>query len=155
LFVCFAAHAELGCHMALGWPLPRKILDLSPEFRGLVNGCTIAERKGLLGALAYFGLDNIGTVRKDAMRTRIMQGWPFSAQEREQVLRYCLSDVEGLERLLPALLPHIDLPTALYRSEFVAASAKMEQRGVPIDMAIFPRLADKRTWAAIRDTMVR
>jgi hypothetical protein len=74
LFVCFGAHAELGCHMALGWPLPRKILDLSPEFRGLVNGCTIAERKGLLGVLAYFGLDNIGTVRKDAMRTRIMQG---------------------------------------------------------------------------------
>ena len=44
--------------------------------------------------------------------------------------------------------------TALYRGEFVAASAKMEHRGVSIDTAIFPRLADKRTWAAIRDAMV-
>ena len=30
----------------------------------------------------------------------------------------------------------------------------MEHRGVPIDIGIFPELADKRTWTEIRDAMV-
>ncbi len=154
LFISFAAHAELGSHLSESWTLPCKILDLSPEFRGLVNGRATPGGKSLLGALAYFGFDNIGAIRKDALRKRIMQGGPFSAEEREQILRYCLSDVEALERLLPAMLPFIDLPTALYRGEFVAVSARMQRRGVPFDMAIFPRLSDRRAWAAIRDAMV-
>jgi DNA polymerase I len=36
--VCFAAHAELGCHLSLGWPLPKHVLDLSPEYKNFVNG---------------------------------------------------------------------------------------------------------------------
>jgi len=28
LFVAFYASAELGCHLALGWPLPERVLDL-------------------------------------------------------------------------------------------------------------------------------
>ena len=30
----------------------------------------------------------------------------------------------------------------------------MEHRGVPIDMEIFPQLADKETWSGVRDDMV-
>jgi DNA polymerase family A len=33
-------------------------------------------------------------------------------------------------------------------------SAAMEHRGVPIDMDIFPQLADKRAWAFVRDALV-
>ena len=29
---------KCACHLALGWPLPKNILDLSPLFRNLVNG---------------------------------------------------------------------------------------------------------------------
>ena len=28
LFVCFVANAECLCHLTLGWPLPRNVLDL-------------------------------------------------------------------------------------------------------------------------------
>src|SRR5262249_42377932 len=52
------------------------------------------------------------------------------------------------------ILPLIDLPVALYRSESVAVSAVMEHRGIPIDMEIFTRLQDKHTWASVRDAMV-
>ena len=48
----------------------------------------------------------------------------------------------------------IDLGIALYHGEFAAVSALMEHHGVPIDMEIFPQLADKDTWRAVRDAMV-
>ncbi len=88
------------------------------------------------------------------MRERIMQGWPFTAEERAEILLYCASDVDAMVRLLPKLLPHIDMPIALYRGAFVAVSAQMEHAGVPIDMEIFPQLADKQAWRFVRDAMV-
>ena len=105
LFVSFVANAECACHLALGWPLPANVLDLSPAFRNLTNGRSTPEGKGLLGALRYFGLDAIGTKQKDAMQKRVMQGWPFTPTEREQILTYCKSDVDALRRLLPQILP--------------------------------------------------
>jgi DNA polymerase family A len=42
----------------------------------------------------------------------------------------------------------------LYYGEFAAVSALMEHYGVPIDMEIFPQLADKDIWRALRDAMV-
>ena len=32
LFVSFVANAEICCHLALGWPVPKNILDLSPWY---------------------------------------------------------------------------------------------------------------------------
>jgi DNA polymerase-1 len=126
LFVCFVANAECACHLSLGWPLPKKIFDLSPVFRCVVNGREVPEGKGLLGALAYFGIDSIGTKRKEDMRNRIMQGWPFSLEEREKILTYCLSDTDALAALLPKLLPLVELETALHWGEFAGVSAAME-----------------------------
>jgi hypothetical protein len=154
LFVCFVGNAELGCHLALEWSLPVNVLDLNPEFRCGVNGRTVPEGKGLLGAMAYFGLDAIDSKRKDDLRKRIMQGWPFSDTERADILKYCASDVDAMVRLWPKLLPQIDLPIALYRGAFVTALARMEHAGVPIDREIFDRLADKNAWRAVRDAMV-
>jgi DNA polymerase I len=154
LFVRFVANAELACHLALGWPLPHNVLDLSPEFRCITNGRTTPSGKGLLGALAYYRLDAIGTKQKDVMRNRIIQGWPFTAEERGQILEYVLSDTDALVRLLPKMLPDIDLGIALYRGESVAAAAVMEHRGVPVDAEIFSQLADKHAWRAVQDGMV-
>ena len=154
LFVCFVGNAELHCHLALGWPLPVNVLDLSAEFRCVTNGRTMPAGKGLLGALAYYGFNDTDCKRKDAMQRRVMQGWPFTVEEREEILRYCVSDVEALYLLLARMLPEIELPVALHRGAFVAASALMEFRGVPIDMEIFPQLADPHAWRYVRDAMV-
>jgi hypothetical protein len=153
--VCFVANAELACHLALGWPLPKHVLDLSPEFKCQVNGKGISRKnQGLIGALQYFGLSSVAPKRKDAMRARIMQGWPFTAAERDAILAYCREDVESLQKLLPKLLPGIDLPIALHRGEFIAALARSEHVGVPLDMEIFSQLADEKVWRDIRDSMV-
>ena len=155
LFVCFAATAECACHLALGWPLPSKVLDLSPMFRCYINGrVPPPEGKGLVGALRHFGLDTAGEKYKEAMRTRILQGRPYSAEEIAQILEYCMSDVVGLPALLERLLPHVDLDIALHWGEFAAVSAAMEHRGVPIDMEIARQLQDKDAWAYVRDAIV-
>jgi hypothetical protein len=140
--------------LALGWPLPARVLDLSPAFRNLTNGLSTPEGKGLIGALRYYGLDAIGTKQKDAARKRVMQGWPFTTEEREWILTYCASDVDSLRLLLLRMLPEIDLGVALYHGEFAAVSALMEHRGVPIDMEVFAQLANPDTWRAVRDAMV-
>ena len=72
LFVAYYASAELGCHLALGWPMPARILDLYAEFRDRTNGLTTPAGSGLLGALAYFGLDTIGATEKADMRALVM-----------------------------------------------------------------------------------
>jgi DNA polymerase-1 len=104
--------------------------------------------------LQYFGLSSIAPKRNDAMRDRLLKGWPFTLGEREQVLAYCAEDVEALRKLLTALLPKIDLPIALHRGEAIAALARSEHIGVPLDMEIYSQLADKNTWREIRDSMV-
>jgi DNA polymerase I len=68
LFVAYYASAEIGCHLALGWPVPQRVLDLFTEFRNHTNGIHTVSGASLLGALAHHGLDGIGTVEKDEMR---------------------------------------------------------------------------------------
>jgi DNA polymerase I len=154
LFVNFVANAEISCHLALGWPVPRNVLDLNPVFRNLTNGRATPEGKGLIGVLRYFGVDTLDAKRKAAMRQRVMRGWPFTPEEREQILSYCLSDVQALAQVLPLILPEIDLGIALYHGEFAAASAGMEHAGVPINAEVFQQLADPEVWRAVRDEMV-
>jgi hypothetical protein len=133
LFVAYYASAELGCHLALGWPMPARVLDLYVEFRNLTSGLAAPCGSGLLGALAYFGLDGIDAAEKDDMRQLAMRGGEYTGAERLALLDYCQSDVNALARLLPAMLPKIDLPRALLRGRYMAAAANMERTGVPID----------------------
>ena len=68
LFVAYYASAELGCFLALDWLAPSRILDLFTEFRCLTNGLAVPCGNGLLGALAYFGLDGIESAEKEHLR---------------------------------------------------------------------------------------
>lgn len=140
LFVAFYASAEFGCHQVLGWPMPARFLDLFIEFRNLTNGLPTPNGAGLVGALAYYGLDTIGTIEKAEMRDLILRGGPWSDGERRAILDYCESDVAGLARLLPVMLPQIDLPRALLRGRYMPAAAKMECIGIPTDVATLGRL---------------
>jgi hypothetical protein len=156
LAVSYVENAESLCHLALGWPRPKKVLDLSPAFRNITNGRRTPAGKGLIGALAYYGIPAIATKHKDAMRDRIIQGWPFTPAERESILKYCESDVEALAKLLPKIIADrdFDLGVALYHGEFASVSAAIEYRGVPLDMEIAGPLIDDKTWREIRDAMV-
>ena len=109
LFVAYFASAELSCCLALGWPMPSRVLDLFCEFRCLTNGRTVPSGNGLLGALAYVGLDCLAASEKQEMRELAMRGGPYSADERVALLDYCQADVDSLPRLLERLIERIDL----------------------------------------------
>jgi hypothetical protein len=152
LFVAYYASAELGCFRALGWSKPANILDLFVEFRTYTNGLTTPAGAGLVGALTLFGLDTIGSQEKDALRARILAGGPWSENERAEILAYCATDIDALARLLPAMLPHIDLPRALLRGRYMAAAAAMEWNGPPIDV---PTLASLRSnWEPMQSDLI-
>ena len=152
LLVAYYASAELGCHRALGWPTPARVLDLFTEFRARRNGLTTVAGSSLLGALTHFGLDNIGATEKEGMRELILTGGPWSAQQQADIIAYCESDVLALERLLVAMLPGIDLPRALLRGRYMAAAAAMEHSGVPIDTEMLALL--RANWLDIQDQLI-
>jgi hypothetical protein len=152
LFVAYYASAEINCHLALGWPVPERVLDLFTEFRTQTNGVPTISGASLLGALAHYGLDGIGAVEKDKMRELALRVGPWSLAERAAMLDYCESDVAALARLLPVMLTNIDLPRALLRGRYMAAAAQMERNGVPIDTATLAQL--KKHWLDIQDQLI-
>ena len=152
LLVAYYASAELGCYRALNWPMPERILDLFTEFRNHTNGCPTPSGASLLGALIYFGLDGMGANEKDSMRALVLGGGPWTANEREAILNYCEEDVEALRRLLPTLMPHLDMPRALLRGRYMAAAAIMEHNGVPIDVPALTLF--RRHWTDVQDQLI-
>jgi hypothetical protein len=152
LFVAYYASAELGCHIALNWPMPARILDLHAEFRNLTSGLPAPHGHSLLGALAHHGLDALSAEEKEGMRHMAMRGGPYSAGERQALLDYCQGDVDALVRLVPAMLPTLDLPRALLRGRYMAAAARMEWAGVPIDTDTLGRL--RKNWTAVKARLI-
>lgn len=152
LFVAYAAAAEFSVFHVLGWPAPERVLDLFFEFRALTNGLLTPSGWGLLGALVHHGLPAMDGGEKEAMRELAIRGGPFTDAERTALLDYCAEDVTALTRLLPAMLPRIDLPRALLRGRYAWAVAAMEHRGVPIDVATFQHL--KRNWHAVQTKLI-
>ena len=152
LFVAYAAAAEFSVFHALGWPAPDRTLDLFFEFRAMTNGLLTPSGSGLLGATVYHGLPAMEAVEKDSMRQLAIRGGPFTDAEREALLAYCAEDVAALARLLPAMMPRIDLGRALLRGRYAWAVAAMEHRGIPLDVLTFEHL--KSRWASIRTQLV-
>ncbi len=122
LFVAYAAAAELGCFLELGWPLPTNILDLYFEHRCGTNGMLLPHGNGLLGALAYRGLPHIGADEKGAMRQLIIGQTQWSRDEQVAIMDYCRTDVDALDALVRAIAPSIDWPRALLRGRYLPRS---------------------------------
>ena len=152
LFVAYYASAELDCYRVLSWPMPERVLDLFTEFRDRTNGLTTIAGSGLLGALAYFGLDGIGATEKHELQQAIGNDTWRGRYTPEEILDYCESDVTALGRLLPVMLPQIDLPRALLRGRYMAAAAIMEFHGTPIDLEMLATL--RAGWTDIQDQLI-
>jgi DNA polymerase family A len=159
LIVSYFGTAEFGTHIALGWGKPVCALDAYVEFRHFVNDGRIKSgdrEKGFFsigGALRYFCEDEIDVTHKKDMRARIVEGPPFTHQERRDILDYCEDDVCALERLVPHIIPTIrSLEHALFRAEFVEVTARQEHRGVPLDLPLLDRT--RHSWDGMRLDLV-
>lgn len=137
LFVAFSASADLLCHVALGWELPRHVFDLYAEFRVDTNSVDkVDQRASLLSALSYFYIPHIAAEQKDQMRSLAERGGPWTESERASLLRYCESDVVALPALLRKLLDKNRFAQALERGRYIKAVARMEAAGIPIDIGM-------------------
>ena len=81
-----------------------------------------------------------------------MRGGAYTADERLALLDYCQTDVDALARLLPAMLPRLDVKRALVRGRYMAAVARMEWLGVPIDAVSLDLL--RSSWDSIQDRLI-
>ena len=149
--VAYYASAELGCFLELGWPLPANVIDLFAEHRVETNGQKLPCGNDLLGALAIRGLAHIDAGEKDAMRQRVMGIAPSAAVD-QSIVEYCAGDVAGLIALLPDMAPTIDWPRAKLRGRYMAAAARMERTGIPIDAALHQKLV--ANWEPIKERLI-
>jgi hypothetical protein len=72
--------------------------------------------------------------------------------ERLALLDYCQTDVDALAKLLPAMLPEVDLPRALLRGRYMAACAHMERVGVPVDTETLALLRER--WDGMKMSII-
>lgn len=156
LFVAYYASAEMGCHLALNWPMPANVLDLYAEFRVETNGMTLPHGNGLLGALSYYGQPSIDVLEKEAMRALILRPGARTAAERLAILDYCASDVDSTATLLAVMRPLFDsdqrLGQALIRGRYSKAVARVEDAGIPIDGQLLTQL--RANWSSLQDRLI-
>ena len=159
LVMGYMISAEFGTHIALDWGEPARALDPYVEYRHYVNDGAIKAKdrdKGfysIAGALRYFCEDELDTEHKRDMRERILQGPPFTREEREAIRDYCEDDVKALARLVPHIIPTIrSLPHALFRAKFQWAMAQTEHRGVPMDLPSLNPI--RQHWDGMRADLV-
>jgi hypothetical protein len=156
VFVAYAAAAEMGCFLKLGWRTPVNIIDLFAEHRVETNGRRLPFERpdSLLSALALRGLAHMADGNKHAMRELIMGKrslTEYSADERRATQAYCREDVVALEALLPKMA--IDnLRFALWRGRYATAVAKMQEAGIPIDVPLFHWLVE--SWDDLRRDLI-
>jgi hypothetical protein len=153
LLVAFEAPAVLGCHLALGWPMPARMLDLAAEFRCRTAGLLRPHGPGLLGALSWYGLDVLDAARTGSPGRTALPASPGPPGAHATAQARCAARVGVLARLLAAMAPELDLPRALLRGRYTAAVARMEWVGVPIDVPMLDRL--RAGWESIKDRLIR
>ena len=153
LLVAYYASAEVGCFLALGWPVPVNWIDLYAEFRNATNGTRLPCGSGLLGAMAYYGIPGIESLEKKEMRDLALRGGPYTAAEQGALLDYCQSDVDALHDLFVRMQERIDVPRALLRGRYMTAAAHIEGNGIPLDVETLGRL--RARWSSIKAQLTR
>ena len=125
LFVSYNALAEFSCYLALGWPLPIRVVDLLIEFRLLTNGTAWREgeksRHRLIQATQYFGMSPMDAADKSEMQTLAIRGGPFVESEQRELMAYCERDVVATTELLRRMAPKLSLQ-ALQRGRFTRST---------------------------------
>jgi hypothetical protein len=136
LFVAYNCTAELGCFMALHWPLPVHVLDLLIEYRQFANGRIYKEEsRELIQVMARHGLALKDPPNKEEMYRLILTGGPFSSKQRQNILDYNWTDIVMLQTLLPWLLERMpgNLELSLYHGRYTIPAALTMRTGIPVD----------------------
>ena len=135
LVITIDATELFGMHLALGWRLPERVVDLLVEFRNLTNGKLRPAVGGLAGALLWFGCSTTGALHTGTSGHQLRQR------------------LEAVTRLFHAMRSTLNLGHALLRGRYLAAVARIEIVGLPIDQRLVEQL--RREWGPIKQQATR
>lgn len=157
LLVSYYAPAELGVFRQLNWTMPERIFDCFAEFSCETNGQNVQGGRGLLAALAYFGLDTMAADFKTDMRDLILGGGPWDQSQQKEILSYCEADVLATTHLFESMVQRwvhneLRLGQALLRGRYMTAVSAMERTGIPIDTMMLALL--RGSWDAIKAHLI-
>jgi hypothetical protein len=160
VMVAYASNAELQCFLSLGLPFPTNVLDPYVETIVAINGNTAVwppadeknrkGRPGLLDALKLHGLPARPQEEKDRMRDMILGNEDYTPEQRHEIQDiYNPEDVNDTIALLGALGGPVDnIDHALFRGRYMAAAARMERVGLPVDGGYLNPLMER--WEALQ-----
>jgi DNA polymerase-1 len=160
LFVSYNAAAEIGCFLALGWPMPARGVDCLVEYRALINetrpklpnGQTApSSPAGFEYALAAYGFTHASSAIKAEISEDIGNARWRGKWSREIITVYCADDVDALAKLLVAMLggrvqrfidgavrrrlQPMDVARAQYRFRYSGpTTARIQWVGLPTDV---------------------
>lgn len=134
LLVTIDACAVAACHLALGWRMPERIIDLLVEFRNVTNGIPNLIGSGLAGALISFGRRPTGALTEGS--------------SPKQMLRR----LAALAELFEAMRDEFDAGQAMLRGRYLCTVARMEEAGIPVDRETIERLS--QSWPTIKRRVI-
>jgi hypothetical protein len=155
LVVAYAVAAEASCFLALGWPLPQNVVDLYAEHLLDINGMGMPRTAyTLIGAMSRHRLPVMSATHKEAMRAKILDQDCWSPEDVREILDYCADDVDAGERLLLAMIAKdlIDWPRAIWRGNYMAATAHISHHGIPVDADLYTRLLEN--WPRMKHALI-
>lgn len=135
LFVAHFACAEMKYLLRLNVPVPARWFDTFVAWRRLTNRPRRLDA-GLSAALHRLGLPHLAPAAKEELRGQIvrLEFDPESPEDRRAVTAYCFSDCDGAAALYRRLEGRIDPLAMGCWAEYLKAVARMELRGVAIDV---------------------
>jgi hypothetical protein len=172
--VCHYCPAEAACFRLLGWPRPNFIdtlveFRLSPAygdqreedamrsrfgnlFRGDPRRQGILKLNGMARALGVAPLYD--DAEKEELQLLAASGGPFSEDQKQRLINYCISDTLMTRRCLPLLITEPrDWAAAAIRADFVLLTEKTKARGIPVWVSGLQDLIDHR--ADLRERIIR
>jgi hypothetical protein len=166
LFVAYSSPAELGCFLALGWPLPANIFDLYYQHLREMNGAAktgriadavlFASSVSLVSALRLIGREDLIVDHKQEERNYVIENGvvPLADVKMEvhkrRIFSYCKTDVIALAALLEPFARNLtNFDQALVNGEFGIFVSRCIHNGMPIDAPLWTRI-DKHRHALLK-----
>jgi DNA polymerase I len=162
-FIAYAAAAEWSAFQALGWCLPRNVIDpfylwimrWNGAFRGSQRPSKDDRWRSLLSACKHYGISTMDSTDKDSMRELALRGGIYTPEEQRRLVDYCSEDTALLAPLTAHLVEEqfFSLDTALQLGRYSKTVAAMEFARQPVDTSLLQQLIAHR--AVIREELIR
>lgn len=135
LFVAHNAVGEMKYLLRQLIPLPKNWFDTLVAFRYRSNEPHLPEA-GLSAALHRMGMSQLAPPATIEIRNRILDLCfdPAQASDRQMVVDCCFQDCGGALSLYERLFRQIDPRIMVHWAEYLKAVARMELRGIPVDL---------------------